>query len=188
MKARRPICLIALAAIPWTLASCGSDDVPPAASSGPGIVELTPSTSANPVSPGAMPPKAGTGVSTTAVADVPPLPTVEELNNRFTRAFARQLTAEEKVSWFEYGGQDPMLIDNLVDAAKANHVTVAITDVHLTGASRAVATAKVTTPAGTTDQAIELVPDGGQWKVSSAFTCSIVATAGLRSPACPKLE
>lgn len=129
-----------------------------------------------------------TGDETSTMIQPPPpgtaLPAAAALNQSIAQAFAGSMTIEEKAAVFEYGAQDPLLVDRFTEAAEANHLTLDITDVRRTP-DGAVAVARVTTPGGVQDRDVPMIYQDGDWLITSEFTCSVVAAAGLRSPVCP---
>ncbi|GAB4584716.1 hypothetical protein [Nocardia sp. IFM 10818] len=122
--------------------------------------------------------------STSSVANLPK-PTVQELNDKITKAFDPSIDAKTKVDWIENAGQDPQLVAKLVDAAKKNDVTVEITNVGEPVDGKLKADAKITIGGAPVENgSVSFVADGNEWKVDHAFACNIVKTAKLDSAAC----
>ncbi len=174
-----------LAAVVTSCHSSGGGTATTESATTPSVADAPVTETSTALPSGSTPEASGSGGSTTVPAVLPPLPTAEELNDRFRRAFAGELTPEEKTAWFEYGAQDPLLVDNLVEAAGTNHLTLNVTAVTPTEPGHAVATTDAISPTGTTSTAVPLVADDQGWKVSAEFTCTIVRSAGLHSPICP---
>lgn len=132
------------------------------------------------------PPTAGDETSTTAEPPPPGAepPTAADLNQSIAQAFAGSMTIEQKAAVFEYGAQDPLLVDRFTEAAETNHLTLTVTEVRRTPAG-AVAVAQVTSPTGVQDRDVPMIYEDGHWLITSEFTCSVVAAANLRSPVCP---
>ncbi|MFI6866959.1 hypothetical protein [Nocardia sp. NPDC050406] len=114
-----------------------------------------------------------------------PKPTVQELNDKITKAFDPSIDAKTKISWIEDAAQDPQLVDKLVDAAKKNDVKVEIVNVPDPVDGVVKADAKVTIGGSPVDNAtVSFKAEGNEWKVDHVFACSIVKAAKLDSAAC----
>ncbi|WP_069160267.1 hypothetical protein [Nocardia altamirensis] len=112
-------------------------------------------------------------------------PSVEQLNERLSKAFDPAVPNKEKISWIQAAEQDPYLVANLVDAAKKQDVKVKVTKVGDPADGKLKADADVTI-AGTPVQNafISFVSEGGEWKVDHTFACNIVKSAKIESAAC----
>ncbi|MFI9510188.1 hypothetical protein [Nocardia sp. NPDC052566] len=126
----------------------------------------------------------GEAPSKTPAPDLPK-PTVQQLNDKLTKAFDPSIDGKEKISWIENAERDPLLVEKLVDAAKKNKVKVEVTKVGDPKDGKLKADAKVTIDGSPVDNAtIDFVAEGDQWKVANQFACSIVKSAKLDSAAC----
>ncbi len=122
---------------------------------------------------------------TTTPAPNLPKPTVEELNDKLTRALDGAVSEEEKLGFIEDAEQDPQLVDKLVEAAKKNEVTVKITNVGEPAEGKVKADAEVTIAGSPVENAsVDFVAEGDQWKIAHDFACNIVKSAELDSAAC----
>lgn len=126
----------------------------------------------------------GKAPTTTAPPNLPK-PTVEELNDKLTRALDGAVSEEEKLAFIEDAEQDPQLVDKLVEAAKKNEVTVKITNVGEPAEGKVKADAEVTIAGSPVENAsVDFVAEGDQWKIAHDFACNIVKSADLDSAAC----
>ncbi len=126
----------------------------------------------------------GVAPTTTAAPNLPK-PTVEELNDKLTRALDGAVSEDEKLAFIEDAEQDPQLVDKLVEAAKKNEVTVKITNVGQPAEGKVKADAEVTIAGSPVENAsVDFVAEGDQWKIAHDFACNIVKSAELDSAAC----
>lgn len=126
----------------------------------------------------------GKAPTTTAAPNLPK-PTVEELNDKLTRALDGAVSEDEKLAFIEDAEQDPQLVDKLVEAAKKNEVTVKITNVGQPAEGKVKADAEVTIAGSPVENAsVDFVAEGDQWKIAHDFACNIVKSAELDSAAC----
>ncbi|NKY59683.1 hypothetical protein [Nocardia flavorosea] len=126
----------------------------------------------------------GKAPTTTAAPNLPK-PTVEELNDKLTRALDGAVSEDEKLAFIEDAEQDPQLVDKLVTAAKKNEVTVKITNVGEPAEGKLKADAEVTIAGSPVENAsVDFVAEGDQWKIAHDFACNIVKSAELDSAAC----
>ncbi|WP_280415247.1 hypothetical protein [Nocardia carnea] len=126
----------------------------------------------------------GKAPTTTAAPNLPK-PTVEELNDKLTRALDGAVSEDEKLAFIEDAEQDPQLVDKLVEAAKKNEVTVKITNVGEPAEGKVKADAEVTIAGSPVENAsVDFVAEGDQWKIAHDFACNIVKSAELDSAAC----
>ncbi|UGT42302.1 hypothetical protein LTV02_02435 [Nocardia yamanashiensis] len=126
----------------------------------------------------------GEAPTTTTVPNLPK-PTVQELNDKITKAFDPSVDAKSKAAMIENVDLDPNLAVKLVDAAKANKVKIEITEVGEPSDGKLVAKAKVTMDGSNVDDAkVTFVASGTDWKIDHNYACSIVKTAKLDSAAC----
>ncbi|MGX1779407.1 hypothetical protein ACWIGW_45370 [Nocardia brasiliensis] len=112
-------------------------------------------------------------------------PSVQQLNDRLTKAFDPAVPNKEKISWIQAAEQDPYLVANLVDAAEKQDVEVEVTNVQEPQDGKMKADAKVTIGGSPVDNTfISFVSEGGEWKVDHAFACEIITGALIESAAC----
>ncbi|AFU04003.1 MULTISPECIES: hypothetical protein [Nocardia] len=175
---------VVLTAAACTLTACasGNDDKK----------DASPSTSANAdTQPGELQGGSDKGEKETGSAPTTPSspalakPSVQQLNDRLTKAFDPAVPNKEKISWIQAAEQDPYLVANLVDAAKKQDVKVEVTNVQEPQDGKVKADAKVTIGGSPVDNAfISFVSEGGEWKVDHTFACNIVKSAKIESAAC----
>ncbi|MEV6098386.1 hypothetical protein ACFXG4_14325 [Nocardia sp. NPDC059246] len=126
----------------------------------------------------------GAAPAPTTVADLPK-PSVQELNDKVTKAFDPSIDSKTKTDWIEDAALDPQLAQKLVDAAKANNVTIKITNVGDPANGKLKADADVTIDGKPVQNAtVSFVADGSDWKIDHNYACSIVKAAKLDSAAC----
>lgn len=112
-------------------------------------------------------------------------PSVADLNTRLKKAFDPAVDNKEKLSWIQNAEQDPYLVQNLVEAAKKNKVTIEVTNVQEPKDGKLKADAKVTIDGKPVENAsIDFIAEGTEWKVANTFACSIVKSAKIESAAC----
>ncbi|WP_424809649.1 hypothetical protein [Rhodococcus sp. 27YEA15] len=126
--------------------------------------------------------------ATTTTVDEPAaaLPTAAELNEKLTQALDEGVPAGDKTSLVQGSEADPELINQVVAAAKANNAQVEIVDpVVDTGSDTASASLNIIVngQALPSSQA-SFVYEDGTWKLAKVTACTIVAMAGLTTPAC----
>ena len=131
--------------------------------------------------PAPPPPVPPTSVSPPTI----PAPTAAELNADLARAFDETVPAAEKVVLVQGAQNDPQLVDQVVTAAQANKVSAQVTEVTDLGDGTVAATTVVTLDGQPGPESIfTFVAEDGVWKLTQDNACTIVAMAGLHSPAC----
>ncbi|MCL2534215.1 MAG: hypothetical protein FWE39_08615 [Nocardiaceae bacterium] len=128
-----------------------------------------------------------TPVTTTVVSPTVtlPAPTPAELNASLVRAFDESIPAAEKVTLVQGADADPQLIDQVVEAAKANKVSAQVTDVTDLGDGTVAATVVMMLDGQPAPESIvNFIAEDGVWKLSKDNACGIVTVAGLSSPTC----
>ncbi|WP_336085973.1 hypothetical protein [Nocardia sp. SSK8] len=130
--------------------------------------------------------KTTTSVTTTvsAAADLPPVPTVEQLNEQLTTALDPSVPNEEKLDFVQGGSADPELPNRLAEAAQAAGVQVQVTDVTSFGDS-VNAKADFTVNGQTNVVDVPFVAEDGKWKVQKSWACQMLTNLGQQSVACP---
>jgi len=146
-----------------------------------GAVLATAACSGGTDNPDPPPPVPPTAVSPPTI----PAPTAAELNADLARAFDETVPAAEKVVLVQGAQNDPQLVDQVVAAAQANKVSAQVTEVTDLGDGTVAATTVVTLDGQPGPESIfTFVAEDGVWKLTQDNACTIVAMAGLHSPAC----
>ncbi|WP_433578992.1 hypothetical protein [Nocardia brasiliensis] len=121
--------------------------------------------------------------SATASANLPPVPTVAELNTALARALDPAVPAAEKLDGVQGAEADPTLPDRLSQAAKGADVKIEVTDVTAFGDSvNAKAKFNVNGQENIVD--VPFVADNGKWKIQKSWACAMLTNLGQQSVAC----
>ncbi|MFF2087637.1 hypothetical protein ACFVVM_28000 [Nocardia sp. NPDC058176] len=120
---------------------------------------------------------------TTAAADLPAVPTVEELNAQLNTALDPSIPNEEKLDFVQGGEADPELPNRLAQAAQDAGVVVVVTEVTSFGES-VNATADFTINEQTNVVDVPFVAEDGKWKVQKTWACTMLTNLGQQSVAC----
>ncbi|GGK65891.1 hypothetical protein [Nocardia camponoti] len=121
--------------------------------------------------------------SASANADLPPVPTVDQLNQQLNMALDPSVPNEEKLDFVQGGGADPELPNRLAQAAKDANVQVQVTEVTSFGDS-VNAKANFTVNGQTNVVDVPFVAEDGKWKVQKAWACTMLQNLGQQSVAC----
>ncbi|MFD6393353.1 hypothetical protein ACWF9G_27900 [Nocardia sp. NPDC055029] len=119
----------------------------------------------------------------TAAAELPPVPTVEELNAQLNTALDPSVPNEEKTDFVQGGSADPELPNRLAQAAKDANVQVQVTEVTSFGES-VNAKANFTVNGQTNVVDVPFVAEDGKWKVQKSWACGMLTNLGQQSVAC----
>ncbi|MFE3546692.1 hypothetical protein ACFXK0_27335 [Nocardia sp. NPDC059177] len=118
-----------------------------------------------------------------AAANLPPVPTVEELNEQLTTALDPSVPNEEKLDFVQGGEADPELPNRLAQAAQDAGVQVQVTEVTSFGDS-VNAKADFTINGQTNVVDVPFVAEDGKWKVQKTWACTMLTNLGQQSVAC----
>ncbi|MDO3650004.1 hypothetical protein [Nocardia mangyaensis] len=121
--------------------------------------------------------------SAAATAELPPVPTVEELNTQLNTALDPSIPNEEKLDFVQGGEADPELPNRLAVAAQDAGAVVVVTDVTSFGES-VNATADFTINGQTNVVDVPFVAEDGKWKVQKTWACTMLTNLGQESVAC----
>lgn len=128
--------------------------------------------------------KATTSASdTTAQADTPPVPTVEDLNAQLQRALDPAVPSAEKADMIQGAEADPELPNTLAKAYTDLGATITVTSVQDLGETLQ-ANADFTLNGQTNPVTVPFVAEDGKWKIENAWTCNALSSAQIQSPAC----
>ncbi|MFE9326775.1 hypothetical protein ACIHDR_33810 [Nocardia sp. NPDC052278] len=124
--------------------------------------------------------KASPGASAT---NLPPVPSVAELNTQLQRALDPSIPNSEKLDGVQGAEADPELPNRLAEAAKGANVTITVTDVTSFGDS-VNAKAKVLLNGQENMIDVPFVAENGKWKIQKAWACTMLTNLGQQSVAC----
>ncbi|WP_433656165.1 hypothetical protein ACQPW1_34055 [Nocardia sp. CA-128927] len=130
------------------------------------------------------PPKPSSATtSTTANANQPAPPTVEELNALLQKALDPAVPSAEKLDLVQGIEADPDLPNRLAGAYKQANAQVTITGVTVFGESVS-AQGKFVINGTENTVDVPFVLDGGKWKVQKSWACGALTNLNIQSPAC----
>ncbi|MFC9436613.1 hypothetical protein [Nocardia sp. NPDC057030] len=121
--------------------------------------------------------------STTATANTPAPPTVDELNALLQKALDPAVPSAEKLDLVQGIEADPELPNRLAEAFKQANAKAEITGVSVFGESVS-AQGKFTVNGQENVVDVPFVLDGGKWKVQKSWACGALANLNQQSPAC----
>lgn len=121
--------------------------------------------------------------SASASANLPPVPTVADLNAALQKALDPSIPSSEKLDMVQGVQADPELPNRLAEAAKGANVQVAVTDVTSFGDS-VNAKANFTINGQTNVVDVPFVAEDGVWKVQKTWACTMLTNLGQQSVAC----
>ncbi|HEY5857509.1 MAG TPA: hypothetical protein VIW24_26645 [Aldersonia sp.] len=127
---------------------------------------------------------AATTTTATANADLPPVPTVEELNTQLQTALDPAVPADQKGEYVQGIAADPAFVNQLADAFNQAGATVVVTDVQDFGdtvQANATLTLSGQQPNLVT---VPFVPEDGKWKIEKSWACMMLTTLQIQSPSC----
>ncbi len=134
-------------------------------------------------------PKTTTKAAATSAENVPPVPTVADLNQELSQALDPNVPAEQKVQYLEDGQQalqqDPQMIQKLTDAYQQNNAKIEVTNVTYLGGDTLTATANFSVNGGAPSEAsVPFVAQDGKWVLQKSWACAGIQNLGQTSPAC----
>ncbi|MGF0320020.1 hypothetical protein [Nocardia fluminea] len=122
--------------------------------------------------------------SAPAASDLPPVPTVEQLNQQLNTALDPSVPNDQKLDFVQGGEADPELPNRLAQAATDAGVQVQVTEVTSFGDS-VNAKADFTVNGQTNVVDVPFVAEDGKWKVQKSWACTMLTNFGQTSVACP---
>ncbi|WP_408637422.1 hypothetical protein [Nocardia aurea] len=131
----------------------------------------------------AKPTKTSTSAKATVAANVPPVPSVAELNAQLQKALDPSVPNSEKLNMVQGAEADPELPNRLAEAYKATNASVEVTEVTAFG-DTINAKAKVVLNGQENIADVPFVAEDGVWKVQKAWACQMLAALGQQSTAC----
>lgn len=134
-------------------------------------------------------PKSSSKAAATSVQNVPPVPTVEELNSELSQALDPNVPAEEKIQYLEDGQaalqKDPDMIKKLTDAYQQNNAKIEVTNVTYLGGDTLTAKANFSVNDGAPSEAsVPFIAQDGKWVLQKSWACAGIQNLGQASPAC----
>lgn len=123
-------------------------------------------------------------------SDLPPVPTVEELNERLQMALDPAVPAEEKAVMVQGLEDDPELIQSLSEAAAQAQADGLIENIVVTGPILETGTEVISVPFEVTMDGnvnagdVIIVADDGEWKLGKDSVCGLAALLEIPSDSC----
>lgn len=123
-------------------------------------------------------------------SDLPPVPSVEELNAQLQTALDPAVPAEEKAAMVQGLEDDPELIQALSEAADQARADGLIEDIVVTGPILETGTEVISVPFEVTmDGAVNagdvvIVADGDEWKLGKDSVCGLAELLDIPSESC----
>ncbi|MGV9818063.1 hypothetical protein [Nocardia xishanensis] len=127
--------------------------------------------------------KTTTSAKATASANLPAVPTVEQLNAQLQKALDPSVPNSEKLEMIQGAEADPELPGRLAEAYKSTGATVQVTEVTAFG-DTINAKAKIVLNGQENLADVPFVAENGKWKVQKAWACQMLTTLGQQSAAC----
>ncbi|MEU2252176.1 hypothetical protein [Nocardia xishanensis] len=131
----------------------------------------------------AKPARTTTSVKAGAAANVPPVPTVEQLNTQLQRALDPAVPNQEKLAMIQGAEADPELPGRLAEAYQQTGASVVVTEVTAFG-DTINAKAKIVLNGQENLADVPFVAENGTWKVQKAWACGMLTNLGQQSAAC----
>ncbi|WP_280235314.1 hypothetical protein [Nocardia cyriacigeorgica] len=125
-----------------------------------------------------------TSQSAAPAADLPPVPTAEELNVQLQRALDPNVPNEEKLDGIQGAEADPNLPGTLTQAYQQSGASIEVTRVTALGDTVS-ADANFVINGQTNPVQVPFVAEDGKWKVQQQWACDMLKLANLQSAACP---
>ncbi|MEV0250550.1 hypothetical protein AB0H76_28420 [Nocardia sp. NPDC050712] len=119
----------------------------------------------------------------TSAANVPPIPTVAELNAELQKALDPNVPNAEKLEMVQGAEADPELPSRLSQAVQQAGAKAEVTEVTAFG-DTINAKAKITINGQENIADVPFVAEGGKWKVQKSWACSMLQLASIQSVAC----
>ena len=119
----------------------------------------------------------------TATADLPPVPTVEDLNTQLQTALDPAVPADQKGEYVQGIAADPAFVNQLADAFNQAGATVVVTDVQDFG-DTVQANATLTLNGQANLVTVPFVPEDGKWKIEKSWACMMLTNLQIQSPSC----
>ena len=122
--------------------------------------------------------------ATSQAANLPPTPTVADLNAELQKGLDPNVPLDQKVGMIQGAEADPQLINRVADAAKQNNIQVSVTAVSLVN-NALTAEANFNVNGQNNPATVPFVAEDGKWKIEKSWACNLLASAQITSPACP---
>ncbi|WP_431970960.1 hypothetical protein [Nocardia sp. bgisy134] len=131
----------------------------------------------------AKPVRTTTSAKASAAANVPPVPSVEQLNTQLQRALDPAVPNQEKLAMIQGAEADPELPGRLAEAYGQTGASVVVTEVTAFG-DTINAKAKIVLNGQENIADVPFVAENGTWKVQKAWACGMLTNLGQQSAAC----
>ncbi|MEU8894272.1 hypothetical protein [Nocardia sp. NPDC048505] len=119
----------------------------------------------------------------TSAANVPPVPTVAELNAELQKALDPNIPNSEKLEMVQGAEADPELPSRLTQAVQQAGAKAEVTEVTAFG-DTINAKAKITMNGQENIADVPFVAENGKWKVQKAWACQMLQLVNIQSVAC----
>ncbi|MFE1594868.1 hypothetical protein [Nocardia sp. NPDC058705] len=126
---------------------------------------------------------AKTAANGAPTAELPAVPTVEQLNEQLTMALDPSIPNDQKLDFVQGIEADPELPNRLAQAVQDNSVQIQVTEVTSFGES-VNAKANFTLNGQVNVVDVPFVADQGKWKVQKSWACGMLTNLGQTSVAC----
>ncbi|MFC9895544.1 hypothetical protein ACFVMC_17820 [Nocardia sp. NPDC127579] len=120
---------------------------------------------------------------TTRAANLPPVPTKEELNAQLQKALDPNVPNAEKLEMVQGAEADPELPSRLAQAAQQAGASAVVTGVSEFGDTIS-AKATITFNGQASEADVPFVAEDGKWKVQKQWACNLLQLANIQSVAC----
>ncbi|WP_431954454.1 hypothetical protein [Nocardia lijiangensis] len=131
----------------------------------------------------ATPARTTTSAKANAAANLPPVPSVPELNTQLQRALDPAVPNQEKLAMIQGAEADPELPSRLAQAYQQTGASVTVTEVTAFG-DTINAKAKIVLNGQENIADVPFVAENGTWKVQKAWACGMLTNLGQQSAAC----
>ncbi|WP_194819429.1 hypothetical protein [Nocardia sp. XZ_19_385] len=119
----------------------------------------------------------------TSAANVPPVPTVAELNAQLQKALDPSVPNADKLDMVQGAQADPELPGRLAQAVEQSGAKAEVTEVTAFG-DTINAKAKITINGQENIADVPFVAEDGKWKVQKTWACQMLQLANVQSVAC----
>lgn len=169
MKFTKPVIAAAALAAALSLTACGSSGTDTTATKAP---------------------VATTTAAAAPTSATPPIPTVDELNSKLTTALDPAVPAEQKIALVQGLDADPALLQQLSEKVAQAEADGLVTDIKVVGPLVPLTATSMSVPftmtinAAPQQGAVDVVVDGGEWKLAKASICNLAGLLEITSEAC----
>ncbi len=166
-----------------TMTACSSDDSSSSSSSSSSAASTSASEHASDHASSSTTASGSSAASGTAQGDLPPVPTVQDLNTELQQALDPAVPIDQKKDYIQGTEADPELVNRLADVYKQTGAQIEITGVQNLGDTLQ-ATGNFTANGQTNPGTVPFVAEDGKWKIEKGWACNALSVANIQSPAC----